>query len=210
MSCERGGRQAVGARIELGKLRRELRLELRAQYLERLLREDGAHPDDEEDVEDGGADDRAEADGRLRERADERGEELGRRAARRHERGARDVGRHLQRLDEHVERRHKVLVADDRERQEDVGDADDVEDDPAGAELLLGKVLFVRLREAEQLARRRRLSRSCAIEDAEKSGDADEREERGRAEVEAVAVFEREGRRGERRQHRGGAHEVQA
>jgi len=80
-----------------------------------------------------------------------------------------------------------------------------VEDDPAGAELLLGKVLFVRLREAEQFARRRRLGRSCAVEDAEKSGDADEREERGRAEVEAIAVFEREGRRGERREHLGGA-----
>lgn len=91
-------------------------------------REYSAHADHEEDVEDGRADDGADADVVERhEHADYRCEEFRGRAAGRHEGSTRDIVRDLELLDDHVQRRDEELVADDRQGDEHVHDTHHVE-----------------------------------------------------------------------------------
>ena len=79
--------------------------------VEDLLGEDGAHPDHEEDVEDGRADDGPDAHVAVRdEDADDGGEELRGRAACRHEGGAGYVIRNGQLLRDDGQRRDEELV----------------------------------------------------------------------------------------------------
>lgn len=107
------------------------------QRQERLA-EQGAHADDEEDVEDGWADDGADADVVERdEDADDAGEELRGAATCCHEGGAGHVVRDVQLLDDDVERRHKEFVTDHGQGDEHVDDAGYVEDDGATLALLL-------------------------------------------------------------------------
>lgn len=98
--------------------------------------EERASTDHEQDVEHGGAHDRADADVVERhEHADDGREELRGRAAGRHERGTGHVVADREPLDDHIQRRHEELVADDRERNEHVAHADHVENDGSGTAL---------------------------------------------------------------------------
>ena len=108
--------------------------------LEDAATDDGARADDEEDVEDGRPDDRADADVAVRdEDADDAGEQFGRAAAGRHEGGAGDVLRDGEPLGDHLQGGHEELVADDRQRDEHVDDAEDVQHDAAVAQLVLAE-----------------------------------------------------------------------
>lgn len=126
------------------------------------FREERAHADDEQDVEDGGADDRADADVVERhEHTDDAGEQLGRTAAGRHERGAGHIVRDAQLLDDHVQRRHKELVAHDGQRHEHVHHAEYVKCDGAGPALLERE----QVGGEQRILHRQRLIGSCAIRD---------------------------------------------
>ena len=98
--------------------------------MEHRLGEERAHPDDEEDVEDGRADDGADADvWEGDEDTDDGGEELGSWASGRHEGGSGDVLGAADDLDDDVEGWDEELVADDGQRDEHVHHAEHVEDD---------------------------------------------------------------------------------
>lgn len=101
------------------------------------LAEQRAHPDHEQDVEHGRADDGADADVvEGHEHTDHTGEELRGAAAGRHEGRARHVVRDAHFFDDYVQRRHKKLVAHDRQCDEHIHDTDYVENDGTLATLL--------------------------------------------------------------------------
>ena len=98
--------------------------------VEHRLGEERAHPDNEEDVEDGRADDGADADvGEGDEDTDDGGEELGRRTSGRHESGSGYVLWASDDLDDDVEGWDEELVADDGQSDEHVHHASHVKND---------------------------------------------------------------------------------
>ena len=102
-----------------------------------------AGADHEDDVEDGRADDRADADVAVRhEHSYEAGEQLRGATAGRHQRRARHVlgDAELQRDD--FQRRDEVLVADDGETEEHVDSADDVQNHGAVVQLRVRKQIY--------------------------------------------------------------------
>ena len=118
--------------------------------------EQGAHADDEENVEDGRAHDGPDAHVVLgHEHADDAGEQLGSAAAGRHERSAGHVVRDLEPFDDDLQRRHEELVADDGQRHEHVHAAGDVQHHGA----LLPLLLREQIRREVVLRRRRRRHR---------------------------------------------------
>lgn len=102
-----------------------------------------AHADHEENIEYGGTDDSADTDIVERhEHADYRCEKFGGRATGRHEGSTRNVVGDLEFLDDHVQRRHEELVANDRQSDKHVHNTDYVKDHGTASPLMDGEEIL--------------------------------------------------------------------
>ena len=98
--------------------------------------ENGAHANHKQDVEDGRTDDGANANVVKRHKhADDASEEFGCGPAGRHEGGTGHVVLDVEFLDDHVQRRHEELVADDGKRNKHINHSKKVEDHSSVAPL---------------------------------------------------------------------------
>lgn len=116
--------EEVDQREEAGRVEETVPEQRPPRQREHSFREDRAHADHEENVEDSRADNGADADIVERyEDANYAREELGRGAAGCHKCGARHVVGNVQLLDDDVQRRHEEFVTDDGERDKHIDHA---------------------------------------------------------------------------------------